>query len=151
MCVASRFVFQWFLKVETIGQSNVSTCAFVSFRREKCLGERKMLIKRWNFEQWDENRRPLRFPKERGGEKACTARRGTRRCVWYVSWIFVLYMCVFRINIAMSSIYVPRLQYGYLPYGTVHLCTLRFEVKTISVIRTTRYGVDNIHRNKLTM
>jgi hypothetical protein len=35
VCVASWLVFQWFLKVETIGRSNVSTCAFVSFLKRK--------------------------------------------------------------------------------------------------------------------
>ena len=34
-------------------------------------------------------------------------------------------------------------------YCTVLLCTIRFEVKTISVMRTMRIGIENIHRNIL--
>ena len=60
--------------METIGRPSISTCVFVSFRREsgKCIS---------NAETTSSGKRiaaSSAFPKERGGEKACSALRGVR-------------------------------------------------------------------------
>ena len=62
MCGALCLDFQGCKIMVPIEWSDVSTWCFVSFQREKCLGERKIHTIRRNFEQWKEKRRPLHFP-----------------------------------------------------------------------------------------
>ncbi len=64
---------------------------FGEFLWEKCLKKREMHIKRQNLEQREGNRRPSTFPKERGGEKACSARYGSRIVVMVRFLITLVY------------------------------------------------------------
>ena len=61
-----------------------SSLFFVRFVWGKVSRRSEISAERQNYEPREENRRPSTFSKERGGEKAYSARRGFRSVVRYV-------------------------------------------------------------------
>ena len=73
------------MKSKAGSPNRVHNLLFGDFFARKCLGDRKSITKRKKYEHREGNNRPPpTFPKERGGEKAYSARRGFRGVVWYV-------------------------------------------------------------------